>query len=277
MALAYAKEAGTDGIVAIGGGSTIGLGKALAVRTDWPQIVAPTTFSGSEMTNILGETKEGEKVTRRLASIQPECVIYDAALFSDLPPKIATLSGLNALAHAVEGLYATDRNPLISVLAVEAARLTAAHLPDIKAGSADRATFEAMMLGAHLAGTALGSVSMSLHHKLCHILGGTYALPHAETHSVLLPYVAAYNEAATAAQLTPLAEIFPGTSIAQGLQRFARSLDAPRSLQSLGLEETAIRQIAREATTNTYSNPRPLEEIAITALLQDAFVGREID
>ena len=180
-ALRFAEGQQIDGLVALGGGSSTGLGKALALRTDMPQLVISTSYAGSEMTNILGETSGGLKTTRRDAKIQPETVIYDADLLATLPDHFAATSGLNAIAHAVEGLYAADGNPIIALMAEEGIRALANALP-LGAGGREEALY-----GAWLCGAVLGSVSMALHHKLCHVLGGTFNLPHAETHAVILP------------------------------------------------------------------------------------------
>lgn len=275
-ALTFAVEGEADGVIAIGGGSTIGLGKAIALRTDFPQIVVPTTYAGSEMTNILGETANGEKITRRSPQIQPETVIYDSKLFLTLPVGLSVTSGLNAIAHAVEGLYAEDRNPVTSILAVEAVRLLAGALPAIVEDSSNADFREQAMVGAHLAGTVLGSVAMSLHHKLCHVLGGSFNLPHGETHSVILPYAIAYNEVAAAKCLAPLSSIFPNSSIAAGLQQLARRIGAPRSLKELGFDEAAIESASQAATRNAYGNPRALQQGSIAGLLEDAYYGRDV-
>lgn len=275
-ALAFAADGDADGTIAIGGGSTIGLGKAIALRTDFPQIAVPTTYAGSEMTNILGETCNGEKITRRSPQIQPETVIYDPDLFLTLPVGLSVTSGLNALAHAVEGLYAEDSNPVTSILAIEAARRLAAGLPAIVGDSSNRDARELVMIGAHLAGTVLGSVAMSLHHKLCHVLGGSFNLPHGETHSVILPYAVAYNEVAAAKCLAPLSTIFPNSSIAAGLQQLARRVGAPRSLKELGFDEAAIESASQAAMGNAYGNPRVLQQGSIARLLEDAFHGRDV-
>jgi maleylacetate reductase len=111
-----------DCTVAFGGGSAIGLGKAIALRTDLPQIVIPTTYAGSEATQVLGETQHGKKTTQRALAVLPEVILYDVDLTLALPADITAASGLNALAHAVEALYARDANTLTSTLAIEGIR-----------------------------------------------------------------------------------------------------------------------------------------------------------
>jgi maleylacetate reductase len=192
-ALEVVRDLGADAVLAVGGGSTTGLGKAIALRTDLPQIVLPTTYAGSEMTPILGETKDGVKTTQRTPKVLPEVVIYDVDLTLGLPAAIAATSGMNAMAHAVEALYARDRNPVISLMAEEGIRSLARALPGIANDPQDRTARADALYGAWLCGTCLGAVGMAVHHKLCHVLGGAFDLPHAETHTIVLPHAVAYN------------------------------------------------------------------------------------
>ncbi len=192
-ALKAFAELGADCTVALGGGSATGLGKALALRTDAPQIVIPTTYSGSEVTPNLGQTKDGVKTNTRDRRILPEIVIYDVELTLSLPPSVSAASGMNAIAHAVEALYAQNRNPVTVLMAEEGLAALAAALPAIMAAPRDLAARTRAQYGAWLCGMCLGSSAMALHHKLCHVLGGTFDLPHAETHAILLPHATAYN------------------------------------------------------------------------------------
>jgi maleylacetate reductase len=265
-------EAGADCVVALGGGSTIGLGKAIAYRNDAPQIVVATTYAGSEVTPILGQTENGIKTTVRDARILPEVVIYDPDLTLGLPVAMSVTSGLNAMAHAVEGLYAQDRNPIASMMAVEGIRALKQALPRIVVNGEDRDARGDALYGSWLCGTVLGSVGMALHHKLCHTLGGSFDLPHAETHAIMLPHTAAYNEAAVPEQLSPVAQIFGGRAGA-GLHDFAASLGAPLALRELGLAEADLDRAADLAVKNPYWNPRPVERPTVRELLQRAWVG----
>ncbi len=265
-ALAFYHDRESDGIVALGGGSAIGLGKAIALRTDCPQLVIPTSYAGSEMTNILGETTKVGKTTKRDHKIQPETVIYDPTLLASLPAKFAATSGMNAIAHAVEGLYAVDGNPIVSLMAVEGIRALAAALPNNDHKQA--------LYGAWLCGTVLGSVSMALHHKLCHVLGGTFNLPHAETHTVILPHATAYNAPAVPAAMERIRVALNTNSAAQGLYDLAQNLGAPTSLQSLGMNETDLDKAADLAAANPYSNPQALTRQGIRKLLENAYYGR---
>jgi maleylacetate reductase len=267
-ALAVMQAEGCDGTIALGGGSSTGLGKALALRTDCPQLVIPTSYAGSEMTNILGETAGGAKTTRRDARIQPESVIYDPDLLDTLPDNFAATSGLNAIAHAVEALYAVDGNPVVSLMAEEGIRALSSALPKGKAGH-DEALY-----GAWLCGTVLGSVAMALHHKLCHVLGGTFDLPHAETHAVVLPHATAYNAPGSEAAMLRIARALGAPSAAAGLYDLAKKLGAPLALKDIGMPEPGLDTAADIAVANPYPNPRKLERAAIRKLLDDAFHGR---
>ncbi|MBB3810381.1 maleylacetate reductase [Pseudochelatococcus contaminans] len=269
---AIAAAHGADCIVAIGGGSTIGLGKAIALRTDLPQIVLPTTYAGSEATPILGQTANGIKETLRSPKVQPEVILYDPELVATLPANLTVTSGLNAMAHAVEALYARDANPLSDQLALSGIRAFRDGLPQVVADPGNLDAREQTLFGSWLCGTVLGSVGMALHHKLCHTLGGSFDLPHAETHAILLPHSAAYNAEAAERELAPAAELFGG-SIGGGLHDFAASLNAPLALRDIGLAESDLDRAADLAVKNPYWNPRPIERDAIRALLQSAWQG----
>ncbi|WP_019565047.1 maleylacetate reductase [Agrobacterium sp. 10MFCol1.1] len=266
------RAAGADCVLSLGGGSTTGLGKAIALRTDAPQIVIPTTYAGSEVTPILGQTENGVKTTLRGPEILPEVVIYDAELTLGLPVGISMTSGLNAMAHAAEALYARDRNPIASMMAVEGLRAMIEALPGVRMEPQDTKARETALYGAWLCGTVLGAVGMSLHHKLCHTLGGSLDLPHAETHAVLLPHTIAYVEQAVPDQLAPLAALVGGRA-GTGLYDFAARLGAPASLAAIGVGGEDLDAMAELATANPYWCPRPVEKTAIRALLQRAFEG----
>lgn len=272
-AVAAFQASGADCVVSLGGGSTIGLGKAIATRTGVDQIVIPTTYAGSEMTDILGETARGEKTTRRDPSILPETVIYDVDLTLTLPPGLTITSGLNAMAHAAEALYARDRNPIITLMATDALRALSAALPVLVRDASDREARAAALYGAWLCGAALGGASMALHHKLCHTLGGSFNTPHAETHAILLPHTIGFNSAEVPDLLAPVSEALGGTP-GVALFDFAASLGAPTKLRDFGLSESDLDRTAAIATKNPYWNPRAFDRENIRALLQNAWEGR---
>jgi alcohol dehydrogenase class IV len=275
-ALARLRELGADGVIAIGGGSTIGLGKALAARTGVPQLAIPTTYAGSEMTPILGETEAGIKTTRRTLDVLPETVIYDIELTLDLPAALSATSGINAIAHAAEALYAADANPIHSLLAEQGIAALARALPAIAIDPRDRIARGDALYGAWLCATCLGAVGMALHHKLCHVLGGTFGLPHAETHTAILPHAVAYNAPAAPAAMVRIARALGGlgtAGAAAGLYALAGAIGAPRSLAELGMPVDGLDRAAELATASPYANPRPIDRAQIRALLGRAFTG----
>lgn len=272
-ALATLTDLQADCLVAIGGGSTVGLSKALALRTGLPQIVIPTSFAGSEATPILGQTEAGRKTTLTDPRVRPAVILYDVALVRSLPPQMVVCSGMNAIAHAVEGLYARDRNPISSLMALEGIRALAQALPNLTGGASQDRDWGEALYGAWLCGTVLGQVGMALHHKLCHALGGGFNLPHAETHAVILPHAVAYTEAAVPDLLRPVAAIFGAATAYQGLTAFAARIGAPTSLAALGLTEADLPRAVELATANPYWNPRPVEPAPLAALLARALIG----
>jgi alcohol dehydrogenase class IV len=276
-ALSLLSESNADCVVAFGGGSTVGLGKALALRTGLPQIAIPTTYAGSEMTPILGQTEGGRKTTVRSTEVLPEVVIYDVSLTMSLPVTLSVVSGLNAMAHAVEALYAQDRNPIHSLMAVEAIRSLRSALPKIvTAPGNEEARFQALY-GAWLCGVCLGAVGMGLHHKLCHVLGGAFDLPHAETHAVVLPYAVSYNAPAEPCVMREIAAALGVTDPVRGLTDLSSKLGAPHSLRELGMPEGGIEQAVDQIVENPYWNPRPIERDAIRELLANAWAGAPPD
>ena len=252
-ALKVVAEHDVDGVVAVGGGSATGLSKAIALHTDLPQLVVPTTYAGSELTAVLGQTADGRKTTQTNPKVRPETVLYDVDLTLGLPVPLSAASGLNALAHAVEARYAPDANPVTDLLANEAVRLLTSALPRIARDPSDVDARTDALRGAYLAGTCLDAVRMGLHHRLCHLLGGKFGLPHAETHAVLLPYVMAHQGLDDAGDVFALAE----------------SLPIPHSLAELGLTEADIdgepeAGLLRQALTGT----RPATAPSLKALTQ---------
>ncbi|NUT62322.1 maleylacetate reductase [Herbaspirillum sp. C9C3] len=272
-ARSVAQALGADCAIAIGGGSTMGLGKAIALESDLPILAIPTTYAGSEMTPIYGITEAGLKKTGRAARVLPRTVIYDPELSLGLPLPLSVTSGINAMAHAAEGLYAPDANPIMSLLAEEGLRALAEGLPQLLVRSDDLAARSQCLYGAWLCGTVLGNVGMSLHHKLCHTLGGSYNLPHAQTHTVILPHALAYNAPAAPQAMQRIARALGTDDAAQGLHALARKLRAPLSLRELGMPYEALDRCTDIALQNAYANPRPLERAALRTLLERAWQG----
>ena len=272
-ALIHAKTIKADCLVSIGGGSTTGLSKAIALHTDLPQIIIPTTYAGSEATPILGQTEAGVKTTLRDPRVLPEIILYDPELVVTLPRQLSVTSGLNAMAHAAEALYAKDRSLKFTELAIEGLQHFVTSLPIVLTDPGDLAARENTLRGAWACGTVLGNVGMALHHKLCHTLGGSFDLPHAQTHAVILPHAIAYNAHAVADLLEPIVVMLDGRDAGQAIWDFAKSLDAPLSLRELGMKESDLENAAEIAANNPYWNPREITREGILQLLYSAWAG----
>ena len=268
-----AKSLNADCCVAIGGGSTIGLGKAIALTSELPILAIPTTFAGSEMTPIYGITADGQKKTGRDPRVLPKTVIYDPLLTMTLPAKIAGPSGMNAIAHCVEALYAQDANPITSLMAEEGIRALASSLPVVVSEPDNIDARAEALYAAWLAGACLGHVGMAIHHKLCHTLGGSYNLPHAETHTIILPHAVRYNRDAAPVAMRRISRALDGVEAAAGLYDLAQKIGAPLALRDIGMKAQALDEAARLATQYPYYNPRPLEYASIRQLLQNAWEG----
>jgi Alcohol dehydrogenase, class IV len=268
-----ALDSRADCLIALGGGSAIGVAKAVALTTGLPVIAVPTTYSGSEMTPIWGRTSEGQKQTGRDAKVQPRVVIYDPELTLDLPVSVSAASGMNAIAHCVEALYAADATPESSKAAVRGIELISQALPQIVADPGSPSAREAALEGAWLAGSALASVQMALHHKLCHTLGGAFDLPHAETHAVLLPYTAAYNRPAAAAAMERAAKALNAPDAPTALLDLERKIGTPLSLEKIGMKESDLDRAADLAVERQYPNPREVTKLEVRQLLDAAFRG----
>jgi len=269
------EQMNCDGILAVGGGSTIGLSKAIAYRTDLPQVVVPTTYAGSEMTSILGQTKDNVKTTLRSPKVLPETVIYDPELTLTLPGSISGASGMNAIAHSVEALYAEDTNPIISMMAEESIRALGLALPKIVKDGHDITARADAQYGAWLAGICLGSVGMSIHHKICHTLGGTFNLPHADVHCLMIPYTAAYNCEAAPEAMERIARALNCVDGPKGLYDLMKSVGRVTSLADLNMTQNDITEAASLAVKNPYYNPRTVTEEGVRKMLQAAFNGRQ--
>ncbi|MFT3666425.1 maleylacetate reductase [Piscinibacter sp.] len=262
-----------DCALAVGGGSTVGLGKAIALESGLPIIAVPTTYAGSEATPIYGITEAGLKKTGRDPRVLPRVVIYDPELTLSLPLGLTVTSAINAIAHAAEGLYAHDGNPVIALMAEEGIRACAAALPPLHDDPCDLEARSRALYGAWLCGTVLGAVSMGLHHKLCHTLGGSFDLPHAEVHSVMLAHALHYNASAAPQAMARIAAALGATDAALGVYRLAQAHGAPLSLKAIGMPETGLDRAADLAVSTPYPNPRPLLRRALRDLLQRAYHG----
>ncbi|MFM0740545.1 maleylacetate reductase [Paraburkholderia xenovorans] len=268
-----AAALGADCAIAVGGGSTIGLGKAIALESGLPILAVPTTYAGSEMTPIYGLTENSLKRTGTDLRVLPRTVIYDPELTVSLPVDLSVTSAINAIAHAAEGLYARDTNPVMNLMAEEGIAAIARALPGVVADSGDLHARADALYGAWLCGTVLGNVGMALHHKLCHTLGGSFNLPHAQTHTIVLPHALAYNDKAAPDAMRRIARAVGHDNAALGVYELARANGAPLGLKDIGMDGAQLDRAAELACANPYWNPRAVEYAAIRALLQDAFDG----
>jgi maleylacetate reductase len=273
-AVAAADQAGADCLVALGGGSATGMAKAVALERQVPIIAVPTTYAGSEVTPIYGLTAADGKRTGRDLRVLPRTVVYDPALTTGLPAEVTGPSGMNALAHCVEALYAPGANPLTSLLAEEGARVLARGLPRAVAEPADLTARSDALLGAWLAGAALAAAGVGIHHQLCHLLGGAYRLPHAELHAVVLPHAVAFVSPAARPQLAGLAARLGVEDVAGGIWDLGRRLGTPASLAQLGLGEAELDRAAGQAVAKVVQTPRRAGVTELRALLGAAWQGR---
>lgn len=277
-ACAKATECQADALISIGGGSAIGLGKAISLRTGLPHIAIPTTYAGSEVTPVVGETENGVKITTSDPRILPATVIYDVDLTFTLPANLTATSGVNAIAHAIEALYAQNTNPIIELMALDGIRSLAESLPILAQNPDSKSARRSALYGAWLCGSCLGHVGMSIHHKLCHTLGGSFNLPHAQTHTVVLPHALSYNAPNIDPQtMTALARALPGSEgdAVRGLNKLLDSISVDRSLKALGFKEQDIDEAAALALAKPYWNPRKIEQSRIRELLRRAWAGED--
>jgi maleylacetate reductase len=269
-----AEEVGAQALLSVGGGSTTGTAKAVALRTGLPIIAVPTTYAGSEMTPVWGLTEGGEKRTGVDSRVLPRVVVYDPELTFSLPVGLSSVSGLNALAHCVEAFWAPGRNPITSLMAEEGIAALVQGLPGVVDRPLDPTARSRALYGAYLSGASFAVAGSGLHHKICHVLGGTFDLPHAETHAVVLPYVLAFNEPALGDAAGPMAMAFGSATPLAGLLALGRRLDAPRSLSELGMPEDGLAKAAAlVAAKLPFDNPRPIGVDDILSLLEDAWAG----
>jgi maleylacetate reductase len=271
-----AAAADADALVCVGGGSTTGLAKAVALTTGLPIVAVPSTYAGSEATDVWGLTEGGAKTTGTDRRVLPASVVYDAALLTSLPRDLAIASGLNAVAHCVDSMWGPRVDPLDQVLAGEGLRALAAGLTAVAADERAVTGIEQTLYGAYLAAVSFASAGSGMHHKICHVLGGMFDLPHAQTHAVVLPHVLAFNapNAPDAAQRIAAA-LGAGTALA-GLAALREAVDAPRALRDQGMPEDGIeRAVEPILAAVPPSNPTPVTVENITALLRAAWSGEE--
>jgi alcohol dehydrogenase class IV len=274
-ARAAVAEVGADTVVCVGGGSSTGLAKAIALTTGLPIVAVPTTYAGSEQTTIYGLTGGRHKQTGRNPAVLPKAVIYDPELTLALPPGVTGPSACNALAHSVEALWVKEANPVTTALALEGVRAIAGSLPQVMAAPDDLAARSQLLYGAYLSGIALATTSAGLHHKITHVLGGTFNLVHADAHSVVLPHAVAFNAAVLPVEMARLSEALgdPASAPAGALWDLAKRSGVPTSLADLGLARDQLPEAAARAAAEVTDNPRPVDERDLLGILERAFDG----
>jgi len=273
-----AADVNADLVVCLGGGSATGAAKAIALESGLPILAVPTTYAGSEMTPIWGLTENGVKTTGRDPRVQPVVVVYDPELTLSLPAALSAASGMNAMAHLIEGLYAPGASPITTLVAEEGVRALATALPAVVKDPSDIGARSTALYGAWLAGWTLGVAGMGVHHKICHVVGGNYDLPHAGVHSAVLSYAMAYNadhasDALAKAQRALTAAGIDSSDAATGIWRLEQSIGAPTDLASIGLAESDIPEAAAAVAAGKAINPRPITQGSIENLLRDAWSG----
>ncbi|PWN92570.1 Dehydroquinate synthase-like protein [Acaromyces ingoldii] len=289
-ALKVVSEKNIDCLVAVGGGSTIGLAKALAYRTDLLQIVVPSTYAGSEATSILGQTEKGAKTTLVSPKVLPEVIVYDVDLTLTLPKVMSLTSGVNAIAHSIETLYSAKSNPFIDLLAVEGIQVMMRSLAKLGSEPDDIEARSDALYAAWACGMCLGNGGgTALHHKICHTIGGMLNTPHAETHAIVLPHALQYNYAyLNKDSRRNLGRAFglavneeggrdqlerEGVEMAQKIFDIVQNGGAPTSLAALGVKSSDLEPVAEAAAKAPYPNPAPLEGPRLLELLHRAHLG----
>jgi maleylacetate reductase len=277
-ARAAARDTGADALVAVGGGSTIGTAKAIALESGVPIAAVPTTYAGSEMTPVWGLTDARRKTTGTDPRVLPRVVVYDPELTFALPAAVTGPSAMNAMAHCVEAFYAPGANPIADLMAEEGIRALAAGVPGAVARPTELESRAETLYGAYLAGAAFAVVGSALHHKVCHVLGGAYDLPHAGLHSVMLPQVTAFLEPALPDVMARVARALGDRGrdgAAVGLYDLAAAIGAPTALEQIGMRADDLDAAARLALAKVPADtPRPLAERDVRSLLERAFTGR---
>jgi alcohol dehydrogenase class IV len=272
-----ARDHDVDALISIGGGSATGLAKAVALTTGQPIVAVPTTYAGSEVTPVWGMTEAGRKDTGTDLRVLPKTVVYDATLTQRLPVDLSVASGLNALAHSVDAMWAPRADPVNAVLAGEAIRALRIGLSAVVEEPTGLDGREHTLYGAYLSAVAFASAGSGLHHKICHVLGGMFDLPHAPTHAVVLPHVLAFNAPNAPAAEQRIAAAFDAPSALDGLTTLREALDAPRTLRDIGMPSDGIAAAAEAVVAAAPAgNPTPVTTDSISELLRAAWAGKEL-
>lgn len=267
-----ADEQGVDLVITVGGGSATGLGKAVAI-TGVPLLAVPTTYAGSEATPIHGTTEAGRKRTGRDDRALPRTVLYDPSLTTTLPARVTATTGMNALAHCIEALYAEGPSPITTTLAYEGIDLLVRSLPDCVSDPESRSARSEALFGSYLAGAVLAVTGMAIHHRICHVLGGMLGLAHGDANAVVLPHAVEFNEPAARERLALVAQQLGTADAAEGLFELVQRMDAPVSLRELGVEHRELTAVAELVLEGNPYNPRPVDREGLLGILERAYAG----
>jgi maleylacetate reductase len=272
-AIDRADGSNADLLLAVGGGSAIGLAKAVAREREIPILAVPTTYAGSELSPIWGLTEGSRKTTGRDPRVQPRVVVYDPETTLSMPPRLTATSGMNALAHASEALYGKGVSPLVVLAAEESIGAFGSALPRLATDPHDTSARSDALYGAFLAGVSLGNVAMGIHHKICHVIGGAYNLPHGDMHSAVLPYAVAFNSGSAPTAMARIARQLESSDAAEALWRLADRIGAPTSLTEIGFAVDEIDRVAETVAAADFPNPRAVTVDGVRELLEAACAG----
>ncbi|MGH3246999.1 MAG: maleylacetate reductase [Trebonia sp.] len=273
-----AVRARADAVLCVGGGSTTGLAKAVAMSgspvAGLPIVAVPTTYAGSEATNVWGLTDGDLKTTGIDNLVLPRSIVYDASLTASLPVEMSVASGLNAMAHCVDSMWGPRTDPVTQTLAIEGIGALRRGLLAVQADPAGISGREQTMYGAYLAAVAFAAAGSGLHHKICHVLGGLFNLPHAPTHAIVLPHVLALNAPGAPDAQQRMARAIDAPTATEGLARLRAALAAPSALKDIGMPEDGIaKAVDLVLSAAPAGNPTPVTERNVTALIRAAWEG----
>ncbi len=260
-----------DGFVVIGGGSPIGLAKAIAAVTRLPYVAIVTTYSGSEMSPGWYLGVGAERTGGSDLAALPATTIYDPDLTLDLPASVSAASGMNAMAHAVETLYGPDLNPVTATLAEEAIRRLGSALPEIVRDPRSAAARSDALYAAWLAGAFRATAG--LEHALAQRVRQWFGLDHAHTHAVMLPYAVAFNRAHAPAAMERVERALGVADAAQGLYQMNLRLGLAAGLKHLGMRQDDIPKAAAVVSAVKFPNPRPVTSGDLLDLITAAYAG----
>lgn len=309
---AQAHERGIDGFVAVGGGSASDSAKAAAIllaeggtladhanvfhppdryvqkvlaAPKLPIFAVPTTLSAAEVTPGLGiRDQDGHKLVFWDPNVVPRVIVLDAAAAMDVPLEVLASTGMNALAHCIEGMYSRVRNPISEGLALQGIRLLRKALPRLVAAPADQDAREQALVGAYFSGLVIGNARVGIHHGVCHGLGALGGLSHGDANSVLLPHAMRFNCEAAATHLARAAEALgadtrglaplqAADAAIAAVEALQRRIGVPLRLRDAGLDRALLPRLARGAMSDRglYFNPRLASEAEVLQLLEAAW------